>query len=359
MAVDGIQGVRNGQHHGLFSLHVSQLGNALGAGNGILVLAQHGHDVYRPRLLLLEPPCLTRWLLQSLSNVRPGQPQHPAAAHGGGDVIHAEQRPLLAGQMQIFLPRFPQHKVSRLKVHVHRFIGGLRQGKSTFRAVRPADVVVMEIVKGQQMPAAGAGGAVAGGVHAGVRGAARPSHPKKHPLVAPFAQQSGDHVVPVQQQPCSGGKGLGDLAKNKLTVPVALDGVPVQVGHHQHVRLHIGIDSGAGALVHLQNGGVIALAQLAGQGAAGQQRGGNAGPHVGAGPIAEHFSSVRLQNVGNGVGYSGFAVGARNGHDGRRLADAPQKVRTQLAGQRTGEIRPLVAGDFQRRNGQLGHPQRK
>ena len=115
----------------------------------------------------------------------------------------------------------------------------------------PANVVIMEIVKGQQMSAAGTGRAIAGGVHAGIRGAVGFGHPEKYPLIAPLTQQPGNPVVPIQQQVCFSGESLGDLVKDKLTVAVALDGVPVQVGYHQHIRLHIGVDSGTGALIYL------------------------------------------------------------------------------------------------------------
>ena len=140
---------------------------------------------------------------------------------------------------------------------------------------------------------------------------------------------------------------------------VALDRVPVQIGHHQHIRLDEGVDPGAGALVHLQNSDVIALAQLTAQIAAEQQRGGDAGPHIGARPVAEDPFSVRLQNVRNGVGYGGFTVGAGDGHNGPGPANIPQKIRTQPAGQGAGEIRAVVMCDLQRRDGKLGHPQRK
>ncbi len=93
VAVYLVQRIRDGQYHGLFPRHMAEVGDALGAGDGVLVLGEHGHDLQLPGLPAFKAPRLELGPLYRPGDVRPGQTQHPAAAHSRRGVQHAEQVP--------------------------------------------------------------------------------------------------------------------------------------------------------------------------------------------------------------------------------------------------------------------------
>ena len=145
---------------------------------------------------------------------------------------------------------------------------------------------------------------------------------------------------------------------NVVGVGVAHDGVAEQIGDDYEFRLHVGVNAGSGALVHLQHGQIVLLG-AAEEIAALQKCGGDTGGDVGAGAVTQHAAAAALQNIGEQIRNGGFTVGAGNGDDMLGLSNVTEEIGAQPQCQTAGEIGAVVAGDLQRGNGQLGHPQRE
>ena len=124
------------------------------------------------------------------------------------------------------------------------------------------------------------------------------------------------------------------------------------------VGLDIRIDPQRRALVYLQHRDVV-LCHLAREIAAAQQRRRDTGDDVRAGAVRHDVPSLALEQTREHVAHGRLAVRAGDGHDRLRLSDVLQKVRADLQRERTGEVRPVVVRDGQRRDRQLRHPQRK
>ena len=257
----------------------------------------------------------------------------------------------------VFFSVLPDGHGTAGDIHVGGQIVAVRGVEAAVLTHGPADVVIAAVFIAQLPGALGADAHVVDVVDAlhGVRGQAVDAEIDPGIL---RGQAAGDQVVGVEHQLGGGGDAAADDAGDEVGVGVAHDAVPEQVGDGDIVRGDVGVHPDAGALVHLQHGHVIVL-YPARQVAALQQGGGDAAGHVGTGPVDEDPVTRLFQGVRQEIADGGFAVGAGDGDDGFGTAHILQKVRAQLQGQGAGEVRSVVAGDLQRRDGQLRHPQRK
>ena len=327
-----------------------------GAGQGVLVLGHFPHQGHVPHLFGVVAALGDGGLRQDAGNLPVVIAQLPQHGNDRYHIINIEHTVGDQG-IGIFLTLLPDGHGAPGDVHMGGQVIAVRRVEAAVLAHGPANVVIAAVFIAQLPGALGADAHVVDVVDAlhGVRGQAVDA--EIHPFIF-RSQAAGDQVVGVEHQPGRGGNAAADDVRNKFRVGVAHDAVPEQIGNGNIVRGDVGIHPHTGPLVHLQHRHVVIL-HPARQITALQKGRGNAAGHVGARPVDEHTVALLLQGVRQKVADGGLAVGAGDGDDGLGTAHILQKVRAQLQRQGPGEVRSVVPGDLQRRDGQLRHPQRK
>ena len=327
-----------------------------GAGQGVFVLGHLHDNIDAADLLLRQAGGQHLHPGQALLDVGVGPAQ---LAQDGDDRHHVVDVVDAVGDqgVGVVLPALAEGHGAARHVHAGGQIVTVRGVEAAVFADGAADVVVAAVLIAQWTGAAGADAHVVQQVlarrHIGgqaVDAEVDPGVLRRH--------GAGDQIVGIQNQLGRFGEGAGQDVRDVAGVGVAHDGVAEQIGDHDVVRLHIGVNSGGGALVYLQHRHV-ALFHAAQQVAVPDEGGGHAGDDVAAGAVVQHAAAAGLQNVVEHVGHRGLAVGAGDGHDGFGLAHVAQKVGAQPDGKAAGEVRAVVVSDLERGDGQLGHPQRK
>ena len=197
-----------------------------------------------------------------------------------------------------------------------------------------ADMVVVVVVVDHPSPAGRAPGPVVVDPLGGLRvpGAALHAEPL-HLLVVPG--EAGDQgVVGVEDQGGLGVDGGEDGLVDPLRVAVSGELVTVEVGDDEVGGVEVAEGQPGIALVALQQEHVPP--DLAGQGAPGEDQGGDALDLVGALLVVEDGPPVGAQNGGDHLHGGGLAVGAGDGDDVSGQLDPGENIRADLQGEFAG-----------------------